>query len=60
MTREEKINLYELLNMYKEELETDSKQYSECKTKFDFAVQTMISNHKKTIEEIMNILVFDF
>lgn len=59
MSREETIQLMELLTLYIDECKKKQKRYDECVTKLELAAQIMISDHIKVSEEIKSVLCFD-
>ena len=58
MSREETIQLMELLTLYVDDCKKHQKTYGECKDKFELATQIMIGNHIKVAEEIKEVLCF--
>lgn len=62
MSREEKMQLHELLGKYIDELELEerNKRNPYPKTKNDFAILVTIQNHIKIANEIRETLVYDF
>lgn len=62
MSREEKIQLHELLGKYIDEIEVEERNrrnpYPD--TKNDFAVLIIIQNQIKVANEIRDMLVYDF
>lgn len=59
MSMEDKIKLYELLTEYNQEIRSNI-SYGKYNTKEEFAVHMMISKHIQVIEEIKEVLSFDF
>lgn len=60
LSKDDKIKLFELLNEYMQEIKIDQQSYGDCVTKEDLAYQVMISKHIQVIEEIKDVLSFDF
>lgn len=58
MSYEEKITFYELLQKYSEEAKTEKIDLPE--TKKDYYINLMIDKHIAVIEEIREVLSFDF
>ena len=59
MSREETIQLLDLLGQYVVECESKQKEYRDIETKQELAVQIMITNHTKYANEIIEVLCFD-
>lgn len=59
MSREENIQLMELLTLYVDDCKKHQKTYGECETKSELATQVMIGNHIKVAEEIKEVLCFN-
>lgn len=59
MSREEIIQLIELLTLYVDDCKKHQKSYGECENKNELASQVMIGNHIKVAEEIKEVLCFD-
>ena len=58
MSREEVINLMELLQLYIKETEAERKQPYEIETKEQLATQIMIAEHIKVSREIIEVLCY--
>ena len=61
MSKEDLIQLMDLLTEYNETYcEPDIKQYADIKDKSEFAVMLMVSEHKRVIEQIKEIICLNF
>ena len=60
MSREEIVQLLNLLNLYEKECEAEQKTYMECESKQELATQIMIAEHIKVVKEIKEVLCFKF
>ena len=58
MSREEIIQLMDLLTLYIDECKSEQKRYGECETKSELATQWMISNHINVAEQIKEVLCY--
>ena len=59
MSREETIQLMDLLTLYIDDCEKEQKRYGECETKQELAKQIMISNHIMVAGQIKEVLCFN-
>ena len=59
MSREEIIQLMELLTLYEDNCKAEQKSYGECENKNELASQIMIANHIKVVNEIKEVLCFE-
>lgn len=59
MSREEIIQLMELLDLYVKEHKVEQKSFAECENKQELATQIMIASHMKAIDEIRQVLCFE-
>ena len=58
MSREEIIQLMDLLTLYIDECKAERKPIGQCKTRNEFATQLMISDHIRISEQIKEVLCF--
>ena len=60
MTREEYIQLFQLLSKYGEENAAERKPLIKCNTKEEYAIEFMRAEEEKAIELIKSYLVYEF
>ena len=58
MSRDEIIQLMDLLNLYEVECMKEQKAYMDCESKQELATQIMIAEHIKVVKEINGVLCF--
>ena len=60
MSRDELIQLMDLLTKYQEQINSEIYDMGTIDTKQKFATQILIQNHIKTIDEIKDAILFEF
>lgn len=59
MNKGKLLQFADLLDEYSDEIKTERKDKSECKTKEEYAAQVMLKRHIETIKEIRSIIYYE-